>query len=45
MSSRDMYLINKEGDLVVDGNKSRIGHLASGVPGSVDGMLKLYEKF
>jgi len=45
MSTRDMYLKESGGDLVVNDNKSRLGHLASGVPGSVDGMLKLHEKF
>ena len=45
MSTRDMYLKESEGDLIVNDNKSRLGHLASGVPGSVDGMVKLYEKF
>lgn len=39
---RDMYL-DKEGK--VDGRKSLEGHLAAGVPGSVDGMVKLYQKF
>jgi len=39
---RDMYLNdNKE---VVE-NLSTKGHLAAGVPGSVDGMLKAYEKY
>ena len=45
MASRDMYLKESGGDLIVNNNKSRLGHLASGVPGSVDGMVKLYEKF
>ena len=26
-------------------NKSKLGHLASGIPGSVDGMVKLHDKF
>ena len=45
MATRDMYLKESGDDMVVNDNKSRLGHLASGVPGSVDGMLKLYEKF
>ncbi|MEC7878282.1 MAG: gamma-glutamyltransferase, partial [Bacteroidota bacterium] len=45
MATRDMYLKESGGDMVVNDNKSRLGHLASGVPGSVDGMVKLYEKF
>ena len=44
-SSRDMYLTESDGELIVSNNKSRLGHLASGVPGSVDGMVELYEKF
>lgn len=44
-SFRDMYLDNVEGELKVDDKRSKIGHLASGVPGSVDGMVKIYEKF
>ena len=44
-SSRDMYLTESDGELIVSNNKSRLGHLASGVPGSVDGMVQLYEKF
>ncbi len=45
LSFRDMYLKEFDGRLIVDDNKSKIGHQASGVPGSVDGMVKLYEKF
>ena len=45
MSYRDMYVDNIEGELKVDDKRSKIGHLASGVPGSVDGMVKIYEKF
>ncbi len=41
-SSRNMYL-DENGD-VIDG-LSTLGHKAAGVPGSVDGMLKLHEKF
>ena len=41
-ASRDMYL--GERDIVVN-NASRKGHLASGVPGVVDGMIKAHEKF
>ena len=44
-SFRDMYLSKSDGEIIVSSNKSRLGHLASGVPGSVDGMVKLYEKF
>ena len=41
-SSRNMYLDeNNE----VYKNKSKLGHLASGIPGSVDGMVKLHDKF
>ena len=39
---RDMYL-DERGDVIE--NLSLRGHLASGVPGSVDGMVKAYEKF
>ena len=41
-SSRDMYL-DKAGSPV--DALSRRGHLASGVPGSVDGLLKAHEKY
>ena len=44
-SYRDMYIDIVEGELKVDDKRSKIGHLASGVPGSVDGMVKIYEKF
>ena len=44
-SYRDMYISNSEDESIVDDKKSKIGHLASGVPGSVDGMVKLHEKF
>ena len=44
-SYRDMYIDNVDGESIVDDKKSKIGHLASGVPGSVDGMVKIYEKF
>ena len=44
-SFRDMYIDNIEGKLKVDDKRSKMGHLASGVPGSVDGMVKIYEKF
>lgn len=44
-SYRDMYIDNIDGKLVVDDKRSKIGHLASGVPGSVDGMVKIHEKF
>lgn len=39
---KDMYL-DKEGNAIEE--LSRIGHLAAGVPGSVDGMVKLHERF
>jgi len=39
-ATRDMYL-NPEGEVMK--GKSRLGHLAAGVPGSVDGMLKMYD--
>lgn len=41
-ATRNMYL-DEEGN-VIDG-KSIIGHHAAGVPGSVDGILKLHEQF
>ncbi|MDE0472219.1 MAG: gamma-glutamyltransferase, partial [Ekhidna sp.] len=41
-SKKDMYL-DPSGS-IIDG-KSIIGHLAAGVPGSVDGILRLHEKF
>ncbi|MEP1094714.1 MAG: gamma-glutamyltransferase [Cyclobacteriaceae bacterium] len=41
-SSRDMYL-NEDGE-IISGLSTR-GHLAAGVPGSVDGMFNLHEKF
>ena len=41
-ASRDMYL--GERDIVVK-NASTRGHLASGVPGVVDGMIKAHEKY
>ena len=41
-SLRNMYLDeNNE----VYKNKSKLGHLASGIPGSVDGMVKIHDKF
>ncbi|MCH2043739.1 MAG: gamma-glutamyltransferase [Saprospiraceae bacterium] len=39
---RDMYL-DENGDAIAE--LSRLGHLASGVPGSVDGILVAHEKF
>ena len=44
-SYRDMYIDNVDGESIVDDKRSKIGHLASGVPGSVDGMVKIFEKF
>ncbi len=41
-SSRDMFL-DKEGN-VIEG-RSTIGHKAAGVPGTVDGILKLHKRF
>jgi gamma-glutamyltranspeptidase/glutathione hydrolase len=41
-ADRDMYL-DAEGNALPE--KSQNGHLASGVPGAVDGMVKAYEKF
>ncbi len=41
-ASRDMYLDSTSQAIP---NKSLFGHLASGVPGSVDGMAKLHERF
>ena len=41
-AEKDMYL-NDAGE--VDDQKSTLGHLATGVPGSVDGMVKAHEKF
>ena len=40
-ATRDMYL--GENDIVIEGS-SRKGHLASGVPGVVDGMVRAHEK-
>ncbi|RDV16754.1 gamma-glutamyltransferase [Pontibacter diazotrophicus] len=39
---RDMYL-NEEGEVIED--LSVKGHLAAGVPGTVDGMVQLHEKY
>ncbi|WP_425392512.1 gamma-glutamyltransferase [Ekhidna sp.] len=39
---RDMYL-DEDGNVIDD--MSTLGHKAAGVPGSVDGILKLHEKF
>ncbi len=41
-SGRDMYL-DENGDIIP--NLSTRGHLAAGVPGSVDGMFQLHERF
>ena len=41
-SSRDMYL-DKNGDVIPD--LSLLGHLAVGVPGTVDGMVNAHEKY
>ncbi|MFC4871885.1 gamma-glutamyltransferase [Negadavirga shengliensis] len=42
LSDRDMFL-DEEGKPLPE--KSQNGHLAAGVPGAVDGMVKAYEKF
>lgn len=42
LASRDMYL-DAQGNPIKD--KSIYGHLAAGVPGSVDGMVKAHAKF
>lgn len=41
-ADRDMYL-DENGDVIQ--GLSTLGHLASGVPGSVDGMVELHKKF
>jgi len=41
-ASRDMYL-DENGQVIK--NLSRLGHLAGGIPGSVDGMVMAYERF
>lgn len=41
-ATRNMYLDDNN---KVYSTKSKLGHLASGIPGSVDGMIKLHEKF
>ncbi|MEQ9099404.1 MAG: gamma-glutamyltransferase [Imperialibacter sp.] len=41
-ASRNMYL-DENGEVIE--NLSWLGHLASGVPGSVDGMVKAHEKY
>lgn len=41
-ATADMYL-DENGD--ADLNKSQLGHLAVGVPGSVDGMVQAFDKF
>jgi gamma-glutamyltranspeptidase / glutathione hydrolase len=41
-ANRDMYL-DADGNVIP--NLSTLGHLASGVPGSVDGMVELHKKF
>lgn len=41
-ATKNMYL-DEDGNVVKD--KSLVGHLAVGVPGSVDGMYKLHEKY
>lgn len=41
-ADRDMYL-DDEGNVIK--GKSLIGHWAAGVPGSVDGMVKMHEKY
>ncbi|PWN06793.1 gamma-glutamyltransferase [Rhodohalobacter mucosus] len=41
-ASRDMYL-NENGEYV--SRKSKIGHLAAGIPGTVDGMITALERY
>jgi gamma-glutamyltranspeptidase/glutathione hydrolase len=41
-ATRDMYL-DKNGQAIAD--KSQFGHLAAGVPGTVDGMVKAFDKY
>jgi len=41
-ADRDMYL-DEDGEVIK--NLSTLGHLASGVPGSVDGMVRAHEKY
>lgn len=41
-ATRNMYL-DDNNEVYIE--KSKFGHLASGIPGSVDGMVKLHEKF
>jgi len=41
-ANRNMYI--GENGMVIDGLSTR-GHLASGIPGAVDGMVKAFEKF
>jgi gamma-glutamyltranspeptidase / glutathione hydrolase len=41
-ATRDMYL-NEDGEVIE--SSSTLGHLASGVPGSVDGMTKAYDNY
>lgn len=41
-ASRDMYL-DKDGNVIQ--GLSLLGHLASGVPGSVDGMVEMHQKY
>ncbi|WKN43265.1 gamma-glutamyltransferase [Tunicatimonas pelagia] len=41
-ATRDMYL-DENGEVIK--GASRLGHLASGVPGSVDGMVKAHERY
>ena len=42
LSTRDMYL---DDSMMVNHEKARFGHLAVGVPGSVDGMIKAHQRF
>jgi len=41
-AGRNMYL-DEDGEAVVE--RSRLGYLATGVPGSVDGMVQAYQRF
>lgn len=42
LAQRDMY-IDRDGTVITD--KSQLGHLAAGVPGTVDGMVQAHARF